>query len=464
MRTLKIWCVTGLSIGLVATAGASPALASDSPVPAPRSIPGLFSRTPSAGGPGTTIQVQGKCPKRSNVQVRLTHTASVPSVVEASTATEDAGSFSIDLTNPWGSQTGAPRDAEISVNCFAVSGNAADNAFDMQWFAATDTGVTDDLGLVASRGTGPCSSELHGSKHGPDGCSSIVRSFDYRGRIGKLNDGIPWDDSTYGFGGVAIAVGEFALSGDTEVVVGSPSNRRSGLRILTASGGTVAAIENLYGSHIGSVSVAVGDINNDGEPEIVTAPGHGGGPHVKVFSFDDSARRFELQSEFFAYDPAFRGGVTVAVADVDGDGPSEIVTGAGRGGGPEVRIFDSAGATKRRFLAYAPSFTGGINVAAGRLRAVGPAEIVTGAGQGGGPHVRVFGQTAMRTEFFAYAPEFDGGVNVAVGGTGSSRVIATGAGGGGGPHVRIFDHTGGPLDEFLAFGSAGSGANVALPR
>ncbi len=42
--------------------------------------------------------------------------------------------------------------------------------------------------------------------------------------------------------------------------------------------------------------------------------------------------------DFFAYDAGFSGGVNVAAGDLDGDGNAEIVTGAGAGG-PAVKAF-----------------------------------------------------------------------------------------------------------------------------
>jgi hypothetical protein len=61
----------------------------------------------------------------------------------------------------------------------------------------------------------------------------------------------------------------------------------------------------------------------------------GGGPHVKVYGSDHT-----LRFNFYAYDPTFTGGVSVAVGDVTGDGTPDVVTGAGAGGGPHVKVFD----------------------------------------------------------------------------------------------------------------------------
>jgi len=160
---------------------------------------------------------------------------------------------------------------------------------------------------------------------------------------------------------------------------------------------------------------------------------------------------------FFAYAAGFRGGVTVAVGNLDGNGP-EIITGAGPGGGPHVRAFHYAPAAVGgvtddaavNFFAYTPLFTGGVHVAAGNLTGGSRAELITGAGPGGGPHVRVFfdGTVADVPGFFAYVPGFTGGVSVGVAGS----EVLTGVGPGGGPHVRRFASDGSPLGGgFFAF-------------
>ncbi len=103
----------------------------------------------------------------------------------------------------------------------------------------------------------------------------------------------------------------------------------------------------VYPNFNGLINLASGDLNGDGTIEIVTGAGRGGGPHIKIYSSDGRL----LNPGFFAYDKKFRGGVSVSVGDVNGDGKAEIVTGAGRGGGPHIRIFNAAGQPLSGFFA-----------------------------------------------------------------------------------------------------------------
>jgi hypothetical protein len=215
----------------------------------------------------------------------------------------------------------------------------------------------------------------------------------------------------------------------------------------------------------GGVRVAVGYVNGDQTPDIITAPGPGGGPHVKVF---DGATG-DLLFQFMAYDVNFRGGVYVAAADVNGDGIDDIITGAGASGGPHVKVFDGlTGNVIYSFFAYDPAFRGGVEVAGGDTNGDGRADIITGAGPGGGPHVKVFSgaNLGLLASFFAYDTAFRGGVFVAAGdvnGDGRADVI-TGAGPGGGPHVEAFDvQSGALLRSFLAFTPASLGIVTGTP-
>jgi hypothetical protein len=210
------------------------------------------------------------------------------------------------------------------------------------------------------------------------------------------------------------------------------------------------AYETSYG---GGVRVARGDFDLDGRDEIVTASGPGHAPIVRVWSASGA-----LLNEFAAYGSTFGGGVFVAVGDVTGDAHPEIITGAGAGGGPHVRVFSQNGSEIIGFFAYGTDFTGGVTVGAGNVLGT-KANIVTGAGPGGAPHVRIFDGSGIAVGgFFAYDQAFAGGVYVAAGG---GRVV-TGPGAGGGPNVKVFDATGSALSSFFAYDQAfGGGVRVA---
>ncbi len=213
----------------------------------------------------------------------------------------------------------------------------------------------------------------------------------------------------------------------------------------------------------GGVRVAVADVTGDGIPDIITAPGPTGGPDVRVF---DGVTGLTVR-EFMAYDPAFTGGVYVAVGDVTGDGTPDIVTGPEQPGGPDVRVFDGkTGNLVQEFYAYVPAFQGGVRVAVGDVAGDTRAEIITGPGPGGGPDVRVFapGTSALVGEVMAYDPGFAGGVYVATGdtnGDGKAEVL-TGPGSGMGPTVHIY--RGLPLTQvgFLNAYDPGFGGGVRV--
>ena len=142
----------------------------------------------------------------------------------------------------------------------------------------------------------------------------------------------------------------------------------------------------------GGVTVARGDIDDDGVPDIVTGAGPDSPPLVRVFSgacsaLDASGRLCPIElASFYAYDARFRGGVTVAVAEVTGDGLGDIITGAGPGASPHVQAFVLNAARQPRtvlsFYAYDPAFMGGVFVAAGDVDGDGGAEIITAPVQG----------------------------------------------------------------------------------
>ncbi len=259
-------------------------------------------------------------------------------------------------------------------------------------------------------------------------------------------------------------IDQFTLTlGPPRVAFGAGAGGLPEVLVQDGAGGTVRRFLAYDTAFRGGVTVATADFNADGVPDVATAAGQGGGPHLKVF--DGLSGR--LLSEFFAYDPGFRGGVNVAAADVDGDGRPELLTAAGPGGGPHIKVFSPDGRERFGFFAYAPTFDRGVTVTAADLDADGRDEIVTGAMAGGGPHVKAFRATDLAEvrSFYAFDPSFGGGVNVAAGdldGDGRDELVVA-AGGGGGPHVRVLRADGTEADSFYAYSSGfPGGVRVAV--
>jgi hypothetical protein len=278
------------------------------------------------------------------------------------------------------------------------------------------------------------------------------------------------------YGGVRVAVGDVTGDGYPDLVVATGPSGGPQVEVYDGQTGAIVASFFAYDSSFaGGVSVAVGDVNGDGRDEIITGPGIGGGPQVNVF--DGSGDRL---ASFLAYDPSFRGGVRVAAADLDGSGAADVVTGPGIGGGPNVRTFSLPPGTGTptqvgSFFAYAPSFTGGVYVAAGDVTGDGVGEIVTGPGAGGGPQVGVFTPDGTPVaSFLAYDPSFRGGVRVAVAdltGDGVAEIV-TGPGAGGGPQVNVYSLPsttplasvdGLPAGQTVGVGVAGSAKPLNVP-
>jgi autotransporter-associated beta strand protein len=260
-------------------------------------------------------------------------------------------------------------------------------------------------------------------------------------------------------GGVRVAMGDINGDGVPELVTAPGPTGGPDIRVF--DGVTHALINEFLAYDLaftGGVFVALGDVNGDNFLDIVTGAGAGGGPHVKAFFGTNGV----LVSSFFAYAAAFTGGVTVAAGDVTGDGIAEIITGPGTGGGPHVRVFNAAGGVVNEFLAYDAAFFGGIFVAAGDIDGDSKADIITSAGKGGGPHVKAFNGLTSATiaSFLAYDPNFRGGVTVAAAdldGDGRAEIL-TGAGPGGGPHVKGWRFPGPTVNlSFLAFDPAFTG-------
>src|SRR4029453_15207956 len=80
---------------------------------------------------------------------------------------------------------------------------------------------------------------------------------------------------------------------------------------------------------------------------VATGPGPGHLPIVTV-TVNSGANNDTIS--FMAYPSSFMGGVRVAVGDVNGDGVADIITAPGAGSTPHVKVFDGRSVGRRGSL------------------------------------------------------------------------------------------------------------------
>jgi hypothetical protein len=255
-------------------------------------------------------------------------------------------------------------------------------------------------------------------------------------------------------GGARVVFGDFDGDFNDELVTGAGPNGGPHVIVWDMNpDGTVAGIRDSFfafgATFAGGVFVAAGDIDGDLRDELVVSADAGGGPHVKIFSDTDRDGQLSdnMVDQFFPF-PGFTGGVRIAVGATNNATGEELVVAAGPGGGPHIKVYTDSDDDRavsdnplvEEYLAYHPSFSGGVYVTAGFGE-----YLATGAGQGGSPHVRIFrdvnndgrvSDDAIFDEFLAYGAGFTGGVRVHA--DTNNFGLVTGAGPGGGSHVKVY--------------------------
>ncbi len=244
--------------------------------------------------------------------------------------------------------------------------------------------------------------------------------------------------------GNSLAVGDLGNDDIAEIVVGAPYGAWPEVRLLRGDGSQIASFLAYEKEMTQGVTVAIGTLH--GHTEIVTGTGTGAVAQVRVFDVHGKEKR--IAGGFFPYGKDFKGGVNVAVGDIDGDGHTEIITAPGPTGGPHVQIWSNDGKKKGDFFAFENASTVGLHVVVGDLNGDGKAEIVAALGGPSSPIVRVFdGVTYEKLrEFTAIGRGFEGGLNLAIGDVDDDRKndILVAPNGNGGPHVHAY-HTDGTL-------------------
>lgn len=297
--------------------------------------------------------------------------------------------------------------------------------------------------------------------------------FDANGQLvdtGKNFTPFPGDARRYS--AVRGAVGDANGDGVADLAFVSGPNMTTVLRVVDGkTGSDLVSTRTIFGDRFfGGANITLSDMDSDGKDEIIVSPDAGGGPRIRVFSVTDG--KLVTKADFFGIDDtSFHGGVRTATGDMNGDGQQELLVAAGIGGGPRVAVFDgsklgSNGTLPKLiedFFALgddAVTLRNGVYISTGDLNADGYSDLIVGAGPGGGPQIIALDGKAVLTDakaanstplanFFAFNPNLRAGVRLTVKDVNNDGVadIVTGTGEAALTQVRTFS-AGGVLNQF----------------
>jgi hypothetical protein len=320
---------------------------------------------------------------------------------------------------------------------------------------------------------------------GSDGTANEIRKFD--ALSGALISSLPETafDTTFNGNPINDFFGAYFVATlvDTPLPV---------FQVQLASTGTSASLLPYGPTYFGGVSVATGDLNGDGIEEIVTGPERNYAPWVRIF---DQAGN--MLHQFLAYSSSFKGGVDVAVGDINGDGKLDIATSM-LSGGSQVKTFKNvipvgaasfpktSFAAHSNFYPFGSKFKGGAVV---ELADMGKpvtvsgvkkldskqldkkAEVVVANQAGMRSTVKAytyFGTSTTATSvrnFLPFTSTFKGGVSLDLGDVNGDLVpdVFVGAGSGGGSQVQVHSGADGALlSSFQAFSPSEFNYNAKL--
>ena len=175
---------------------------------------------------------------------------------------------------------------------------------------------------------------------GPDngGGPPLVRV--YSGHTGALHAEFNAYEGSFQ-GGVRVAVGDVSGDGVPDIITAPGAGRVPIVNVFDGTDLTGAAIESFLAfdeSYRHGLYLAVGDVSGDGRADIVASGGLGDERLVRVF--DGTNLAGPPIATFSPYSAGGGDSIRVAVVDIDNDGDMEIVTAGGSGTERDPTVFD----------------------------------------------------------------------------------------------------------------------------
>jgi hypothetical protein len=265
---------------------------------------------------------------------------------------------------------------------------------------------------------------------------------------------------------VSLATGDINNDNSDEIIVGAAPGSEPYVMIFNTNGKLIKKFLGFDKNFRGGLNVAVANMDTSDGAEIIIAPASRGAGQVRIFN-----NQGKLLKQFLATNREFNGGLNIAAGDLEGHGDNKIVVAYGSGQEPQVKIFSKEGKIIGAWLAYEKKFRGGVELAVANVdgrKNHNKAEIIVAPGKGREAQIKIFDNySRLQKQFLAYNKNWQGGVNLALGDLNNDGIseISLGAKPGAAPHVRIFNGQGLILESFYAWGADFiGGVNLGIIR
>lgn len=167
--------------------------------------------------------------------------------------------------------------------------------------------------------------------------------YDYQG---ELLNSFYAHNKNFKFG-ISVSACDYDNDKQIEIVTAPTKGGGPHIKIFDKNGGLKNSFFAGNKDFRGGLNIDCEIDNFINEAQIVVAPKSDSSSYILIYN-----SKGELENSFMAYATSYKQEVTVKIFDVDSDYKNEIITSPGIGGGPHIKIFERDGKILKEFFAY----------------------------------------------------------------------------------------------------------------